>query len=338
VDAASGRSGATSRAPTPEAPDQRQGGQRRATVEERRAHTAQRAIQKLAYDAMNDGGARLGTERAEGGRDRRAGGPVLPIPEVQMARPVDDRAPGFGAAVVQRVTDDDASGSLPIDHQERAPRRVVDQVAILRRPIDVDRGPAARVAGTVRGARQAAHRVPDRCDVREVEVLRKRRSGLRRVAAPQIVDDAGDLSEQTSAVQTIHSEALGNGEHHLPVRHGREERRVGPPRPDGPLPTERAATPGSAEHTVDSGADHHRSVARRAVSTQRPRDARLTMLAAVGRFRKRAARNWLERPLQNASALGLFAVINSLGLQVPKRPNRRIQSETEECEREVHCS
>lgn len=45
-----------------------------------------------------------------------------------------------------------------------------------------------------------------------------------------------------------------------------------------------------AEHTIYSGADNHRSFARRAVSTRRPRDFGLTMVAAVGRFRKRAAR------------------------------------------------
>ena len=41
---------------------------------------------------------------------------------------------------------------------------------------------------------------------------------------------------------------------------------------------------GSAEHIVDSGADHHRSVARMAVSTQRPRGAGITMRAARAFF------------------------------------------------------
>jgi len=51
----------------------------------------------------------------------------------------------------------------------------------------------------------------------------------------------------------------------------------------------RAPRPGSAEHTVDPGADHHRSVAHMAVSTQRPRGAGVTMRAARAFY--------LERPL-----------------------------------------
>jgi hypothetical protein len=38
---------------------------------------------------------------------------------------------------------------------------------------------------------------------------------------------------EQAAVQTIRPEARGNGEHHLPVRHGREGRGVEPLRPDG---------------------------------------------------------------------------------------------------------
>ncbi|MDQ8159196.1 MAG: hypothetical protein P3B76_09595 [Gemmatimonadota bacterium] len=60
-----------------------------------------------------------------------------------------------------------------------------------------------------------------------------------------------------------------------------------------------APGPGSAEHIVDSGVDHHGSVAHMAVSTQRPRGAGVTMRAAVGHNRKRAAHAfYLERPLQ----------------------------------------
>ena len=44
--------------------------------------------------------------------------------------------------------------------------------------------------------------------------------------------DAGDLAEQAAAIETIGAQPLGDGEHHLPVRHGREERRVQPLRPD----------------------------------------------------------------------------------------------------------
>jgi hypothetical protein len=44
--------------------------------------------------------------------------------------------------------------------------------------------------------------------------------------------DAGDLAEQAAAVQTVGAEPLGDGEHHLPVRHRREECGVEPLRPD----------------------------------------------------------------------------------------------------------
>jgi len=45
--------------------------------------------------------------------------------------------------------------------------------------------------------------------------------------------DAGDLAEQATPVQTtVGAQTLGDGEHHLPVRHGREERGVQPLRPD----------------------------------------------------------------------------------------------------------
>ncbi len=44
--------------------------------------------------------------------------------------------------------------------------------------------------------------------------------------------DAGDLAEQAAAVQTVGAEPLGNGEHHLAVRHRREQGRVQPLRPD----------------------------------------------------------------------------------------------------------
>ncbi len=43
--------------------------------------------------------------------------------------------------------------------------------------------------------------------------------------------------------------------------------------PPGPRRACAPRGPGSAEHTPDSGADHHRAAARRAVSTQGPRDA-----------------------------------------------------------------
>jgi len=44
--------------------------------------------------------------------------------------------------------------------------------------------------------------------------------------------DAGDLAEQAAAVQTVGAEPLGDGEHHLAVRHRREQCRVQPLRPD----------------------------------------------------------------------------------------------------------
>ncbi|OBQ31858.1 MAG: hypothetical protein AN485_23020, partial [Anabaena sp. MDT14b] len=44
--------------------------------------------------------------------------------------------------------------------------------------------------------------------------------------------DAGDLAEQAAAVQTVGAEPLGDGEHHLAVRHRREQGRVQPLRPD----------------------------------------------------------------------------------------------------------
>lgn len=45
--------------------------------------------------------------------------------------------------------------------------------------------------------------------------------------------DAGDLTEQSSAVETVGAEPLRDREHHLTVRHGRQERGVEPLRPEG---------------------------------------------------------------------------------------------------------
>ena len=45
--------------------------------------------------------------------------------------------------------------------------------------------------------------------------------------------DAGDLAEQATTVQTVGAQSLGDGEHHLSVRHRREECRVQPLRPAG---------------------------------------------------------------------------------------------------------
>jgi hypothetical protein len=44
--------------------------------------------------------------------------------------------------------------------------------------------------------------------------------------------DAGDLAEQATPVQTVGAQPLGDGEDHLPVRHGREQRGVEPLGPD----------------------------------------------------------------------------------------------------------
>ena len=43
--------------------------------------------------------------------------------------------------------------------------------------------------------------------------------------------DAGNLTEQAATIQAIGAQPLRNGEHHVPVRHGREERGVRPLRP-----------------------------------------------------------------------------------------------------------
>ena len=43
--------------------------------------------------------------------------------------------------------------------------------------------------------------------------------------------DAGDLSEQAAAIETVRAQPLGDREHHLPVRHQREQRGVQPLRP-----------------------------------------------------------------------------------------------------------
>jgi hypothetical protein len=42
----------------------------------------------------------------------------------------------------------------------------------------------------------------------------------------------GDLAEQAAPVETVGAEPLGDGEHHLSVRHRREQRRVEPLGPD----------------------------------------------------------------------------------------------------------
>jgi hypothetical protein len=44
--------------------------------------------------------------------------------------------------------------------------------------------------------------------------------------------DAGDLAEQATAIETVGAQPLGDREDDLPVRDGREERRVQPLRPD----------------------------------------------------------------------------------------------------------
>ena len=44
--------------------------------------------------------------------------------------------------------------------------------------------------------------------------------------------DAGDLTEAAAAIETVRAQPLGNREHHLPVRHQRQQRGVQPLRPD----------------------------------------------------------------------------------------------------------
>ena len=44
--------------------------------------------------------------------------------------------------------------------------------------------------------------------------------------------DAGDLAEQATARETVRAQPLGDREHHVSVRHGREEQRVQPLHPD----------------------------------------------------------------------------------------------------------
>jgi hypothetical protein len=45
--------------------------------------------------------------------------------------------------------------------------------------------------------------------------------------------DAGDLAEQAAAVETAGAQPLGAGEHHLSLRHRREQRGLQPLRPHG---------------------------------------------------------------------------------------------------------
>jgi len=67
---------------------------------------------------------------------------------------------------------------------------------------------------------------------RELALPRQRADGRRDGAG----GDAGDLAEQAAAIETVGAQPLGDGEYHLAVRHGREECRMQPLRPDGQSP------------------------------------------------------------------------------------------------------
>ena len=55
---------------------------------------------------------------------------------------------------------------------------------------------------------------------RELALTRQRANGRGDGAG----GDAGDLAEQTAAVETVGAQPRGDGQYHLPVRHGREPR------------------------------------------------------------------------------------------------------------------
>ena len=66
------------------------------------------------------------------------------------------------------------------------------------------------------GARAVRLQAPDDTD-REVALAGERMNGGRDSAG----SDAGDLTKQSAAVEAVGAEPLGDGEHHLAVRHGR---------------------------------------------------------------------------------------------------------------------
>ena len=54
--------------------------------------------------------------------------------------------------------------------------------------------------------------------------------------AHRVGGDTGDIAEQAAAIPTVRAMPLGDGEHHLPVRHSREQRGVQPLCPEGEPP------------------------------------------------------------------------------------------------------
>lgn len=77
------------------------------------------------------------------------------------------------------------------------------------------------------GARAMRLQARDNSDG-EVALARQRTDGGRDGAG----GDAGDLPEQAAPIEAVRAQPLGDREHHLPVRHRREEGRVQPLRPD----------------------------------------------------------------------------------------------------------
>jgi len=131
----------------------------------------------------------------------------------------------------------------------------------------------------------------------EVALARQRPDGGRDGAG----SNAGDLAEQATPVQTVGARPLGDGEHDLPVRHRREERRVQPLRPDrealGQDSSDRSSgtctrtRAGSRACTRRSEYAQTRGRARRRRGTcQRPARPR----GATGRTRARSARRKLS--------------------------------------------
>jgi len=77
------------------------------------------------------------------------------------------------------------------------------------------------------GARAVRLQTGDDAD-RERALAGERANGGRDGAG----SDAGDLAEQAAAIEAVRAQSLGDGEHHLPMRHRCEERGVEPLRPD----------------------------------------------------------------------------------------------------------
>jgi len=136
--------------------------------------------------------------------------------------------------------------------------------------------------------------------------------------------DTGDLAEQAPPVQTLRTQPRGDGAHHMPVRHGREERGVQPLRPDrqafGVAARADVATRAGAREqrlvgTRRSGCARRRGRARRTRGTcrrpaPRPGATRCTRVRSARR-RPSAGGAGDTTPTESAATLGASGFVDA---------------------------